>query len=337
VAALRTAALAALLLAGCASAPRPAAAASPAPVWPAPPEAPRARFAASFPDPAAERAEAPWWRRLGRALLGIEEGDSAPRLLERPFGLALDGEILLVADPDGGRLLAVDWRRGRARAIDCAVHAWEAPMAVAVAPDRTRYVADGAGVVARLPAAGGCQVFGSGKLERPTGLAFAGGRVWAVDPPRHDVVGFTPEGEEVLRFGGRGEAGGQLNFPTAIAAGPDGTLLVVDALNFRVSRFDLAGRFLGSFGRAGEDAASFVRPKALAVGGGGAVFVSDAATDQVKVFGASGRFSHALGEPGQGPGQLQAPAGVAVGDGHLFVADSLNRRVEIYVLLGEAS
>jgi len=210
-------------------------------------------------------------------------------------------------------------------------------MAVAVAPDRTRFVADAAGLLARLPPAGGCHIFGGGRLERPTGIAFAGGRVFAVDPPRHDVVVFTPEGEEVLRFGGHGEAEGRLNYPTAIAAGPDGTVLVVDALNFRVSRYDLGGRYLGSFGRAGDDPASFVRPKGLAVSASGTVFVSDAATDEVKVFGADGRFSHAVGESGPGPGQLQAPAGVAVGDGHLFVADSLNRRVEIYALLGEAS
>jgi len=334
---LGRAALAALLLTGCAGAPRQAANPVPSPSWPAPPAAPRARFVASFPESGAERPDAPWWLRLGRAVLGIEGGDSPHRVLARPFGLALDGEVLLVADPDGGRLLAVDWRRGQARPLSCPGHAWEAPMAVAVAPDRTRFVADAAGLLARLPAAGGCQTFGAGRLERPTGLAFAGGRVWAVDPPQHDVVAFTPEGEEVLRFGGRGDAEGRLNYPTAIAAGPEGSLLVVDTLNFRVSRYDQSGRFLGSFGRAGEDPASFVRPKGLAVGADGALFVADGATDQVKVFGADGRFSHAVGESGQGPGQLLAPAGVAVGDGHLFVADSLNRRVQIYALLGEAS
>jgi DNA-binding beta-propeller fold protein YncE len=84
----------------------------------------------------------------------------------------------------------------------------------------------------------------------------------------------------------------------------------------------------------GEDGDAFARPKAVATDAAGRVYVSDAQRGQILVFGPGGAFEDALGEPGEDAGRFVLPAGVAVADGRLWVADSQNRRVQVFELLG---
>lgn len=321
-----------LLLEACAH-PAPAPYAGPRPEWPPPPAAPRARWAGDIPGERFRPAERSWLARAADSVLGIER-DEQGALFTRPFGVTIDGDRLLVADPDAPAVLALVPARGRVERIACPDRPWTNPMALAVGPDRTLFVADaGAATVVRIGPGSGCTALGTGKLERPTGVAVAAGRVYVVDTPRHEVVVFSPEGPEIGRFGGRGEAPGKLNYPTAIAAWRD-ALLVVDALNFRVARYTLDGVFVTAFGEAGGAGGGFVRPKAVAAGGNDAIYVSDAQRDMVLVFAWDGVFQYAIGGDEPGPGQLAHPAGLAVDGDVLYVADSQNRRLQAYQILG---
>jgi 6-bladed beta-propeller protein len=306
-------------------------------VWPDPPLAPRARLVAEYPDARRGGGGHALWRRAFDAVVGADAGAAAPEaeVLVRPFALAAVRGDVVVADPDAARVLRLDWRSGRAEPLECAGRRWTSPIAVAEGAGGATLVADGDHVV-RVTGSS-CSDFGAGALTRPTGIAVASGRVYVVDPPRHDVVVFDDAGSELLRFGGRGEGEGELNYPTAVAAAPDGTLLVVDALNFRVVRFSADGRYLGTFGEAGEGEGAFARPKAVAVDAAGRIYVSDAERDVVAVFDAAGTFEYVLGSSGSGPGELLLPAGVAVAAAHLFVADSQNGRIQVFELLGDHS
>jgi DNA-binding beta-propeller fold protein YncE len=121
-----------------------------------------------------------------------------------------------------------------------------------------------------------------------------------------------------------------------VATRPDGALLLVDALNFRIVELGPDGAPRASFGQAGGGEGAFGRPKGVAVGDDGRVYVTDAQHDVLLVFDAGGKFELAVGRTGNGPDGLALPAGVAVGGGFVFVADSYNRRVQIYELLGGA-
>lgn len=329
---MRRAALAALLLLACARPMAAPVATAPPPSWPAAPAQPRVRFAAQFPREHAEAPQRSFFVRLWHAVAGLDdEAEASPALL-RPFGVAASGDRLFVADPDGAQVLRVDWKTGAAGPVACSGRDWVAPMAVAVGPAEVLWVADsGARALVRV-AADGCRAVGEGVLDRPAAVALAGGLVYAVDPPRHAVVGFSPEGVEQVRIGGRGGGEGKFNYPTGLAALADGTLLVVDALNFRIDRFSAGGRWLGSFGTAGDGEGAFGRPKAVATDEEGRIYVTDALHDVVLVFSPEGEFQLAFGGSGDGPGRLTLPAGVAVAQARLFVADSFNHRVQAYEL-----
>ncbi len=337
---LRVVGLAAIAAAACAHAPptRPVAAEV---FWPEPPEAARVRLASVVPDAGAEPAPRSLWRRILEAVVGIDqaERERERRPLERPFGVAIGpaGE-LFVADPDL-RIVARVRAGGGLDVLSCRGREWAAPMALAVAPDGALLVADaGAAEVVRIGRGGRCAAIGAGELERPTGVAERGGRVYVADPPRHAIAVFDASGALAARFGGRGEGDGQLSFPTAVAVAPDGTVLVVDALNFRVARFASDGRWLGAFGAPGEEGSLFARPKGIAAGADGRIYVSDAQRDVVLVFLPDGAFDYAIGATGDAAGRFAHPAGLAIGGARLLVADSHNARLQAFdVLAGGGS
>jgi DNA-binding beta-propeller fold protein YncE len=325
----------AALLSACAHAP---AAPLPPVVWPEAPAAPRARLVAMFPDPARPGPARPGWRRVLDAIAGADPAEQQASWLARPFGVALraDGSFV-IADPDRPAVIDVT-PRAEPRPVACKGRQWAAPIAVALGVDGSRWVADaGAAEVVRVGPDGGCTAFGKGVLERPTGVAVSGDRLFVVDPPRHVVVVLSvASGAETARLGGRGDGPGQLHYPTALALAGGGELLVVDALNFRIARFGPDGEWRGSFGEAGGSGGSFDRPKAIATDDAGRIYVTDAQRDAVLVYGPDGRFEIALGATGSEPGSLTMPAGVALAAGRFALADSLNRRVQVFELIGEA-
>jgi hypothetical protein len=74
--------------------------------------------------------------------------------------------------------------------------------------------------------------------------------------------------------------------------GPDGTILVVDALNKTVYRFRADGFFLDSIGRAGGGPGEFRHPLTIAAGPNGEIAVGDGAASSLTIwFGAGGNTS----------------------------------------------
>lgn len=118
----------------------------------------------------------------------------------------------------------------------------------------------------------------------------------------------------------------------AMAAGPDG-IYVVDRLAKQVVVLGWDGRFRYAFG---ADALS--EPGAIAVSRDNLVFVSDNFEHVVKVYrvqrtaGESVKLVAKVGGVGVAPGSFNGIAGLTVADDLLFVADSLNARVQIMLI-----
>lgn len=305
-------------------------------VWPRPPAGGRARHVGSVTQARPAKPER-WWMRALRAIAGAPPAQKIPDALVRPFDAAMRGDgSFVVADADRPGVLEYARDGSFAAELTCASHAWSAPMSVALADDGAVWVADAAaGAVVRWTARE-CRVLRPEGLERPTGLAWSRGRVVVADPPAHRVVLLSEDGRVEARMGERGDAEGQLNFPTDVSAAADGSFFVVDALNFRIVHLGADGGWLGAFGAPGEQDAGLARPKGVDVdAASGLVYVSDAQRDVVLVFRPDGVLEYVLGESGADPGQLAHPAGVSIAGGRLVVANSVNRRAEIFELLGE--
>jgi DNA-binding beta-propeller fold protein YncE len=275
--------------------------------------------------------------RKGKVLRWIT-GRARPEVFHRPYGVAWDGDSLLVTDPAAGRVIRVS---PRGRIEESPGGALDGPIGVAVCP---------AGIVVTDSRTGHVSLLDRNlrpvrriaeHLERPTGVACGEDRVFVVETGRHRVLVLEPgdlgdddpEGEQ-SSLGGRGEGPGEFNFPAAIALN-DGSLWVGDTLNFRIQRLDATlGGFLGDFGSLGDSPGEMPRIKGLSIDASGHIWVSDAHLDQVSLYRPDGTFLMDLGRRGSQAGEFSFPAGIAAHtDGRVAVVDSLNRRVQIFRLV----
>jgi hypothetical protein len=167
-------------------------------------------------------------------------------------------------------------------------------------------------------------------------LPVDGHTVFVVDTGDHKIKVFDLDGNLTGEIGGRGEADGDLNFPT-FAAGLGTGILVNDTMNYRVKRFGGAGELLSAFGEEGNGPGTFSRPKGVAGDSDGNVWVVDALFDNIQIFDSAGRLLLIVGGSGQEPGTFWSPAGIGIQDDLVYVADTFNNRIQVLKYLGGGS
>jgi DNA-binding beta-propeller fold protein YncE len=89
-----------------------------------------------------------------------------------------------------------------------------------------------------------------------------------------------------------------------------------------------------TFGTHGDGSGDFAQPKGIGVDGDGHIYIADAAFNRVQIFDAEGSFLLAIGREGTGAGEFLLPSGVFVAGDRIYVADSYNRRVQVFEFLG---
>lgn len=305
-------------------------------VWPPPPEIPRIALLnlVQGPEDLDIRRSLP--RRLWSRLTGEETA-----AMQRPHGLTLDSAgRLYVVDKLLRRVQVFDRQGESYRQIPAGGKPLLSPIDVAVDERRGRiFVSDAED--------GSVRVFGQdgqamseikrGLLARPTGLAVnrQSDELLVIDSEHASLLRFSLEDLQPLGIiGHQGNSAGLFNAPTAVAAGPDGSIYVVDTLNHRIQIFSATGRFLRTFGAAGDAPGYFSRPKGVAIDAGGNIHVVDALFDNVQVFDGEGRLLMSYGSPGSEPGHFWLPSGIAGdGRGRMYVSDSYNRRIQVFQIL----
>jgi DNA-binding beta-propeller fold protein YncE len=135
-----------------------------------------------------------------------------------------------------------------------------------------------------------------------------------------------------------------LNAPRAIAAGQDGDIYVADSRNHRILHIGADGSLLNEWGKFADQQSgdapigTFNEPWGVAVGPDGSVYVSDTWNHRIQKFTKDGKPIGMWGQYGQPSPDLPesssyfwGPRGIAVdSQGHVFVADTGNKRIAVF-------
>jgi DNA-binding beta-propeller fold protein YncE len=155
------------------------------------------------------------------------------------------------------------------------------------------------------------------------------GYIFIADGFNDDVLVYNPAGQLTGAIGIRGSGAGRFRGITALAQGPDGYYIATRYGASRVQVMGFDGAYLSSFQ---PDTVTF--PTAIAVRADNRAYVSDYLSDDIKVF-VNGKLAQTLGGHGAAPGRFRRIADLWLDGDYLYVADSLNGRIQMLPLTSE--
>jgi sugar lactone lactonase YvrE len=326
-------------------------------------------------DPAVSRAQ---WSAAPGCVVTLA-GNGHQGFVDGPALTArFDGPLSVVTD-GAGRVFVADWSVNRVRQIwqgqvttvagngdaghvdgPAADSELNAPMGLALDGAGDLYFSDKGGNRIRLLHQGQVStVAGSGKagaadgpallasFASPQGLAVTeGGTIYVADSGNNRVRQIAGGTVSTLCGSTAGWVNGpvdqaKLSYPTGLAAGPAGEVIIADEQNAVIRRVasgqvtTLAGT-PGGEGFADGPAASarFIAPHDVAVDGDGTVYVADCGNGRIRKI-QDGQVTTVAGSWGFADGpfasaRFACPVSIDLdGAGHLFVADGQNYRVRV--------
>lgn len=179
------------------------------------------------------------------------------------------------------------------------------------------------------------------------------GSILLTDEFNHRVVSLDRQGAFMFAIGGKGAEPGNFHYPRGIALvesqhGPQ--VVVCDAWNHRIQVFNPDGTFVRQFGKIGEGPGEFNEPTAIVPAADGNFWALDRCNHRVKLMSLEGQVLSVIGSrmsldneiiandlvdylfgSVKGKRGLFFPQGLArLPDGRLIVADTNNRRLQIF-------
>ncbi len=169
-----------------------------------------------------------------------------------------------------------------------------------------------------------------GQLEYPRALTLGpGGAVYVANTADGRVDRFSGSGDFQRSFGFDGRLPGQFISPGYLSASPDGGAGVPDIEGNRLMQFGPDNALLATYGSVGTTPERVSRPQGIGFGGDFNATIADSGNDRLVHRQFYGDVLGVFGSPGSAPGQFDLPLGVAVGPGGIYVADSVNDRVQL--------
>lgn len=171
---------------------------------------------------------------------------------------------------------------------------------------------------------------GERKFHQPNETAIdSAGNIYVVQghlaaEPR--VLKFSPSGQFIRQWGSRGTGPGEFAAAHSIKIDERDRLYIADRENQRIQMFDTEGNFIGEWTYNAMVCSLFLHAD-------GSLYMTSGFDGEVaKVDMATGALVGALGSPGNGRGQFGEAHFLAVdGAENIFVADVVNRRVEVFL------
>lgn len=270
---------------------------------------------------------------------------------EKPTGIASDGKgTVYVTDVQAGTVLVYDFNQRKVEPLlkDENAGLFMSPRGVAVDSAGNIYVSDTdknrvfAFTRDRRPLFS----IGEGILDWPGGIAVDNERkrLYVVNIHVHNVAVFDLSGTHLFTFSRKGDRDGYLNFPTDLDLDSKGNVVVADSMNARVQVFDSEGRFLMKFGQRGDSLTDFQLIKGIAVDRKtDNIYVTDGRANRFLIFSPKGEALLAVGGTYSTlagrvvPGGFLLPQDISIDEnGRVYVADSINKRFQVYQIVDDA-
>ena len=289
------------------------------------------------------RGKPGFWAKV----LDVVAGEPDYREMIRPYSIAVDSHgRAIITDPGAKGVHIFDFEQHKYKFIQRAEKDNDpmlAPQCVAVDAQDNFYVTDSeSGKIFVFDASGkfkhalGSLKGGEGYFKRPTGIAVdsAAQKIYVTDTLRDQIFVLDMQGQVMQTIGKTGTGNGEFHFPTELRL-DDRSLMVVDAMNFRVQLVGRDGSFEGAIGQVGDSAGNLFRPKGIGLDSEGHLYIVDGLWGVVQVFDREGHLLYSFGGKGKGLGEFQLPTGLFVDhNDRIFVVDSYNRRVQVFRYYG---
>jgi len=295
-------------------------------VWPAPPLPERVRYAHEFNKAIDLGIKPSFFSRLFGWLTG-----NKPWPMVRPYAIAADDGLIAIADPGVKSVFLFNLKdKEQLRIHKVGKDVLESPVGIALSDTRL-FISDSNKAQLHILDREGEHLKSVSSLARPTGLAWHAEtkRLYVADTLAHKIVVFNENGEQQFEFGRRADKDAGFNFPSHLAVHGN-RVYVNDTMNFRVQIFDLEGQYISKFGVHGDGSGQFSQPKGIGIDVAGHIYIADSVFHKIQIFDDQGRYLLDIGQQGRRAGEFWLPAGVFVYKNRIYVADSYNRRVQVF-------
>jgi len=168
-----------------------------------------------------------------------------------------------------------------------------------------------------------------GMFKEPRGMANdKDGNLYIADFRNFRIQKFDPEGKFLTMWGEEGSETSQFNDLCDVTIDSKGNVYVADTFNSRIQKFSSNGRFLKSW--KGVD-----RPRGIFAGPDNLIYVANTSANNIIIFDEEGQVKRQFGRHGKGMNELDQPIGITVHSDKIYVADSRNKRIQIFKLNGQ--
>ena len=273
------------------------------------------------------------WETIEGGLQGNMMTGVASIDFRRPVAVAARESFVYVVDADLQAVLRYDRMTDRVESLLDLRGVVNGDVSdIYVAPDLAFYIADPAGGRVRQFSHNGrlLRTFENRlNMAKPVAITVLENQDLVVADGHYDyLLHFTPSGELIATYSGRGLDAGEFLNVLNMATGPDG-YYVSARVGRKVQVISPEGQYLYSFE---EDAVIF--PSAMVVDAENRSYIADLMDDQIKIYD-RGRLISTVGGHGGAPGRFKRITDLWLDEQLLYVADSLNGRIQVARIISD--